>query len=170
MARPYIERGYLDNEGRWHPESDPFMGEAPRPGGYPDFSQAFQDMGQDFVENVTDAANQATDSVMSAAHVRVRSQITPELNVNLHDVVGRMDREEDKESLDPSLFGQATHWFLKNIARPEIEINILGTRRRIAPWGRPERNYTAAFWLLVAAGIGSAGYLGYKAIGRMQRK
>jgi len=168
MARPYIERGHFDRAGRWHPDSGPHMGEASGPEGYPDFSQAFQDIGSNFVDNVNQAA---TKGVMSAAHVRVRSQITPDLNVNLQDVVGQMDKKDDQGSSEagPGLFGQATHWFLKNIARPEVELNVLGTKRIIAPWGRPERDYTAAFWITMAAGFGSVAYLGYKAIGRVQR-
>lgn len=161
MTRQNVERGYLDSNGRWHPEVDE---ESPKNMGNSSFKETFQDIGANFVENVTGAAAQG---VAESVYISFRSQITPQVHVDMHDFVGGEDRTP--QDLPPGPFGQASDWFLRNIVKPEVEVSILGSKRTIAPYGRPDRDYTAAFWLTVAAGLGGAAYLGYKAISKLRK-
>ena len=87
----------------------------------------------------------------------IRSQVSPEVRVDLTNLA-QPQKEEPQ-----GVFGRAVDWVMRRVVRPEVEINILGSPHRIAPWGRPEGNNSALVVVGSIAALATAGYLGYRA-------
>lgn len=97
-------------------------------------------------------------SILSPTEVILRSQITPEMRINITDLQGSMT----KKSSPPGFAGKAVDWFLSSVVRPEVEINVFGAPHRIAPWGKPEKNRSALLTLGLLSALAGAGYMGYR--------
>lgn len=60
----------------------------------------------------------------------VRSQVTPEIRIDVNQLL-KGGAEQPKEAVK----GQGN--FFLNFIRPEIELNLLGTKQSVAPYGKP---------------------------------
>lgn len=71
----------------------------------------------------------------SNTEIVIRTQVTPEIKINLANLAAGKQKEETFQSSGGSV--------ALKVIKPEVSIRTMGVEKVVAPYGRPEQNYVA---------------------------
>lgn len=94
-------------------------------------------------QSPTDVVNSLINN--SNTEIIIKSQVTPEIRINLANLMAGKKKEETFESSGGNV--------ALRVIKPEVIVKSLGTERSVAPYGKPEQNYLA---IVIATLAGSA--------------
>ena len=88
--------------------------------------------------------------------VRFRTQLTPELEIDL------ASDEPTPPPQEPGLAAVAMGWFMRNVVRPEFEVEVGGLRKSEAPWGKPTTDLSPVVMVAGGVALASVALIGYR--------